>query len=628
MTKWSNVKICESADKVLEGFISELPVNTAFHRVEPQILKCGFGLGGICCRLCANGPCRITDDAPKGVCGATADVMAARYFLRAVAAGSACYIHIVENAARNLKSIALAKGELRGKKTLDRLCVKFDIKGTDDYDKAVKLADMVLGDLYKPDFEKMEITKKMAYAPRYKRWEELGILPGGAKSEVFSGVVKTSTNLSSDPVDMLFQCLRLGISTGLFGLTLTNLLNDVVIGEPELRMAPVGLRVIDPDYINIMITGHQHSRFSYLQDRLIDDEIVKKAEAAGAKGFKIVGCTCVGQDMQLRGAHCTKIFNGHAGNNFTSEAILATGAIDAVISEFNCTLPGIEPICDELKIKQICVDVVAKKANAELKEFTYETRQPTVDEIIDEIIDSYKSRRNVVPMKLLPNHGNDNSLTGVSEVSLKAFLGDSWQPLIDLIVAGKIKGLAGVVGCSNLMCGGHDVLTVEMTRQLIAKDILVLTAGCSSGGIENCGLMMPEAAELAGPGLKEVCKQLGIPPVLNFGPCLAIGRLEIVATEVAEAIGVDLPQLPLVLSAAQWLEEQALADGAFGLALGLPLHLGIPPFVVGSDLILQVLCEDMKNLTGGYLLVNDDPTESANMLEEIILQKRKDLNLP
>ncbi|MDR0334477.1 MAG: hypothetical protein LBH69_01135, partial [Methanomassiliicoccaceae archaeon] len=267
MTKWSKNKICKSADKELENFINVLPVNTAFHRVETQIMKCEFGLRGICCKLCANGPCRITQDAPKGVCGATADVIAARNFLRTVAAGSGCYIHIVENAARNLKSIGLAKGELKGKRTLDRLCKMFGLKGKDDHDKAVKVADAVLSDLYKPDFEKMELTKKIAYPPRYKRWEELGILPGGAKSEVFSGAVKSSTNLNSDPVHMLLHSLKLGISTGLYGLTLTNLLNDVVIGEPELRMAPVGFRVIDPDYINITITGHQHSRFSYIQDR-------------------------------------------------------------------------------------------------------------------------------------------------------------------------------------------------------------------------------------------------------------------------------------------------------------------------------------------------------------------------
>ena len=572
---------CASADKPLEGFIRELPMETSHHRVEGQSTKCGFGLQGVCCRLCSNGPCRITPKAPRGICGATADVIVARNFLRAVASGSGCYIHIVENTALNVKKTAEIKGEIKGEKSLARLAEIFNVQGVDKWDTAKQVAQKVLDDLYKPEYEKMELVEKMAYAPRFKKWQELGILPGGAKSEVFHGVVKCSTNLNSDPVDMYTDCLKLGISTGLYGLTLTNLLNDVLLGEPELRMAPVGLRVIDPDYINIMITGHQHTIFVDLQERLTSEAAIAKAKAAGAKGFKLVGCTCVGQDLQLRGAHYEEVFDGHAGNNYTSEAVLATGGIDAVLSEFNCTLPGIEPICDELKIKQICLDDVAKKANAELKPFVFEEREKQSEEIIDEIVEAYKARRGNVPMNLMPEHGNDHTLTGVSEGSLKDFLGGNWKPLIDLIVSGDIKGIAGVVGCSNLTAGGHDVLSVELTKELIAKDILVLTAGCSSGGIENCGLMTPEAAKLAGPKLRAVCEKLNIPPVLNFGPCLAIGRLEIVATELAEAIGVDIPQLPLVLSAAQWLEEQALADGCFGLALGLPLHLGLPPFVTG-----------------------------------------------
>jgi len=627
MTNRFSCNTCQSADKPLEKFIADLPLETSFHRVESQEVKCEFGLHGVCCRLCANGPCRITPDSPKGICGADADTIVARNFLRAVAAGSGCYIHIIENTARNLKNTALAKGKLMGLSTLERLCNMFGIDGTDEYDKAIKVADAVLSDLYKPDFEKMELTKKLAYAPRYKRWEELGILPGGSKSEVFAGTVKSSTNLSSDPVDMLLHCLRLGISTGLYGLTLTNLLNDIMLGEPEIRMASVGLRVIDPDYINIMVTGHQHSMIATLQDRLMDEDVIKQAQEAGAKGYKLVGCTCVGQDLQLRGAHCTGFYNGHGGNNFTSEAILATGAIDAVLTEFNCTLPGIEPICDTLKIKQICIDVIAKKANAELFDFSFDARAASITRILDEVTAAYKERRGNVPLNLLPEHGNDNTLTGLSETSLKAFLGDTWQPLIDLIVSGQIKGLAAIVGCSNLTAGGHDVLTVDLTKELIAKDILVLSAGCSSGGLENVGLMSPEAAELAGPNLKAVCQKLGIPPVLNFGPCLAIGRLEIIAMEVAEAIGIDIPQLPLVLSAPQWLEEQALADGAFGLALGLPLHLGLPPFVIGSPVAVQVLCNDMKKLTGGQVLINADAAQSAEILDDIILQKRKALNL-
>lgn len=618
---------CASADKPLEGYIKNLSVETSHHRVEGQSTKCGFGLQGVCCRLCSNGPCRITPKAPRGICGATADTIVARNFLRAVAAGSGCYIHVVENTALNVKKTALAKGEIKGEKALERLSQLFGLKGKDKYETALKVADAVLADLYKPEYEKMELVKKMAYAPRYEKWEELGILPGGAKGEVFHGVVKCSTNLNSDPVDMLTDCLKLGISTGIYGLTLTNILNDVLLGEPELRMAPVGLRVIDPDYINIMITGHQHTIFVDLQERLTSPEAVAKAKAAGAKGFKLVGCTCVGQDLQLRGAHYQEVFDGHAGNNYTSEAVLATGGIDAVLSEFNCTLPGIEPICDKMMIKQICLDSVAKKANAEMKPFIFEEREQQSEEIIDEIVAAYKERRGKVEMNLFPEHGNDKTLTGVSEVSLKEFLGGNWKPLIDLIVSGDIKGIVGVVGCSNLTAGGHDVLTVELTKELISRDILVLTAGCSSGGIENCGLMEPEAAKLAGPKLRAVCEKLGIPPVLNFGPCLAIGRLEIVATELAEAIGIDIPQLPLALSAAQWLEEQALADGCFGLALGLPLHLGLPPFVTGSQLVTKVLTEDMKNLTGGQVIINGDGKESADILEKIIEEKRAGLHI-
>ncbi|HIR93786.1 MAG TPA: anaerobic carbon-monoxide dehydrogenase catalytic subunit [Candidatus Egerieimonas intestinavium] len=619
-------KTCASADKPLEAFIRELPLETSHHRVDSQSTKCGFGLQGVCCRLCANGPCRITPKSPRGICGADADTIVARNFLRAVACGSGCYIHVVENTALNLKNTALAKGNIRSEEALNRLAEVLGITGTDKYDLAVKVADAVLADLYKPDYVQMELIEKLAYSPRLKAWKELGIVPGGSKSEVFAGVVKCSTNLNSDPMDMLVHCLKLGISTGVYGLMLTNLLNDILLGEPEIRFAPVGLNVIDPDYINVMITGHQHSMFTYIQDRLTDPDVVEKAKAAGAKGFKLVGCTCVGQDLQLRGAHYTEIFPGHAGNNYTSEAILATGAIDGVLSEFNCTLPGIEPICDALMIKQICIDDVAKKKNAELIPFNFETRVEDGEKIIDELIAAYKERRGKVELRLLPEHGNKNTLTGVSEISLKKFLGDSWKPLIDLIVSGKIKGVAGVVGCSSVAYG-HDTLTVALTKELIKRDIIVLSAGCSSGGIENCGLMVPEAAELAGPGLKEVCKSLGIPPVLNFGPCLAIGRLEMVATELAKEIGIDIPQLPLVLSAAQWLEEQALADGAFGLTLGLPLHLGVPPFITGSPLVTKVLTEDMKNITGGQVIVDADAVSAADKLEAIIEEKRRGLNI-
>lgn len=645
MSKCENCTICQSADKVLEGFIGSMDMETSHHRVESQKVKCGFGQQGVCCRLCANGPCRITPKSQRGICGANADTIVARNFLRAVASGAACYLHVIENTATNLKGIGETKGTIKGINALNKVAQIFGIEEKDIHKKAVMIADKVIDDLYKPRFKKMELVEKMAYKPRVENWKKLNIMPGGAKSEVFDAVVKTSTNLNSDPVDMLLNCLNLGISTGLYGLTLTNLLNDIMLGEPAIRAAKVGFKVIDADYINIMITGHQHSTISHLQDALIDQKVIEKAKKVGAKGFRLVGCTCVGQDLQLRGEHYQEVFSGHAGNNFTSEALIATGGIDLIVSEFNCTLPGIEPIADEFMVKMICLDDVAKKANAEYHPYSFEKREELSNYVIDEAIKSYSERRgnvkkssffsfkkhnerkNNININIPENHGYDDVITGVSEESLKAFLGGSWKPLVDLIAAGKIKGVAGIVGCSNLTAKGHDIFTVELTKELIKRDIIVLSAGCSSGGLENVGLMSPGAAELAGENLKEVCKSLGIPPVLNFGPCLAIGRLELVATELAEYLGIDIPQLPLVLSAPQWLEEQALADGAFGLALGLPLHLAIPPFVTGSKVVTKVLTEDLETLTGGKLILEDDVVKAADKLEEVVLNKRQKLGL-
>lgn len=614
-----NSCICACADPVLEKFIADAPQEMSHHRVSGQAVKCAFGAQGVCCRLCANGPCRVSPMGERGVCGADADTIVARNFLRAVACGSGCYTHVLENAVRTLAETAKKKEPIKSEAALMRLAEMLGVQaGGNVHETAERVAETIRGDLYRPAYEQMTLTEKMAFPARYERWKTLGILPGGAKSEVFEGVVKTSTNLSSDPVNMLLHCLRLGVSTGLYGLRLTNLVNDILHGQPELDTSAVGLRVVDPDYINIMVTGHQQALFTPLMEEMSSNRAQELAEKCGAKGFRIVGCTCVGQDLQLRGAHCKQIYAGNAGNNFTSEAILSTGGIDGVVTEFNCTLPGIEPICDALQIAQVCIDDVAKKKNAEIMPC-----QTTEDAfaVLERIAKQYQERRKTVPLRLLEEHGNNETLSGVSEMSLKKFLGNSWKPLIDLIASGKIKGIVGMVGCSSV-ADGHDTLTVGITRELLRRDILVLTAGCTSSALANSGFMTTEAAQWAGDSLRAVCQSLGIPPVLNFGPCLAIARMEMVAEELAGELQVDLPQLPLALSAAQWLEEQALADGAYGLALGLPLHLGKPPFISGSDVVTKTLTEGMRDLTGGELIIESDAVSAADKLEQCIVQKR------
>ena len=314
-----------------------------------------------------------------------------------------------------------------------------------------------------------------------------------------------------------------------------------------------------------------------------------------------------------------------------------TGCVDLVVSEFNCTIPGIEPICEQLDIKMLCLDDVAKKANAELLPYTAEEKEKITSQIIADALCGFKNRKEKLygtapaegekRVNVMAQHGFDKSITGLSEDTLVAALGGTLQPLIDAIVSGKIKGIAAVVGCSNLRAKGHDVFTVELAKELIKKDILVLSAGCTCGGLENCGLMTMDAVELCGDGLKEICTALGVPPVLNFGPCLAIGRIELAACALAKELNVDLPQLPVVISAPQWLEEQALADGAYALALGFPLHLALSPFVTGSQVAVNVLTEGLKNLTGGQLIIETEVDAAAQKFEDIIKEKRAGLGI-
>lgn len=621
---------CGSADTCLACYLEKRSdVNTAFDRMSEQQLKCGFGELGVCCRLCSNGPCRITPDSPKGVCGATADTMVARGLLRAVGAGAACYLHVVEATARRLKAIGdgTSPVKLRAEDALDELAMILGVTGGSVSERAVNVADAILDDLYKARFEPMALVEKLSLPQRLDCWRKLGILPGGAKSEVFDAMVKTSTNLNTDAVDQLLHCLKLGICTGLYGLNLTNLLNDVIMGEPEIRVASTGFSVVDTDYVNIGVIGHSHSVYAGLVQFLETDEGQALGRAKGAKGVKLVGLTCVGQDMQLRaGASGTSIFAGQAGNNFTQEALVATGGIDLVTTEFNCTLSGMEPIAQKMKTKLLCLDDVSKQTSSELVKDVLGNELEMARYIVTAAADQYELRRDDVPIDI-PVHGYDDVVTGVSEKSLVGLLGGTLQPVIDLIANGTIKGVAGVLGCSNLAAGGHDMTTVALTKELISRDILVLSAGCTTGGLCNTGFCSPGAKDWAGPGLKAVCEQLGIPPVLNFGPCLAIGRIEIVVNELAKAMGLDIPQLPVVISAPQWLEEQALADGCFGLALGLTLHLAQPPQILGSPLVTQVLTESLAGMTGGRVIVEGDPKKAADALEAVIREKLEALGV-
>ena len=574
------------------------------HTRREKASICETGKKGLCCNVCSEGPCRITEKHPYGVCGLNADQIVAKNFVRHVASGVACYVHVCENTAR-----ALMRYGVKDRETLREVCEKLGVEENE-------LASFVIRDINKPRWEKSEIVLRLAPKKRLEVWEKLGIVPGGAKSEIVDAIVKSSTNLNANVTDMLLHALRLGLVMGYTALRMNIWMNDIMFGTPELHEVETGIGAINPNAVNIMTTGHQTAMQQKVIEVACSEEMQKVARDAGADGINIVGATCVGQDLQSRIQ--PKCFIGQCSNNFGTEPLVASGLIDAVVSEFNCTFPGLTQIAKHEGVKLLAIDDVAYIEGAELISWSPERAEEIAKEVVLRAIEAFKARKRAEKFG-----GIKKAKVGFSE----RFVKENMDKILEVVAEGKVKGIAAVVGCSNLVSGGHDVLIRDLTKELLKRDIMVWTAGCTAYALQGLGFMSEEGLEFAGEGLREVCSELGLPPVWDFGICMCVSRIVTIAEMIAEKLGVDLPDLPVVASAPQWLEEQALGDGAFTLDCGFLLHVYPDPFVSGSKIVTKVLTEDLPNLTGGRLLVEKDAVKTAEIMERHITEKRKGLGL-
>jgi len=206
-------------------------------------------------------------------------------------------------------------------------------------------------------------------------------------------------------------------------------------------------------------------------------------------------------------------------------------------------------------------------------------------------------------------------------------LGNKLDPLVDVITGGEIKGVVALVNCSSLRNGPQDWNTVNLAKELIKRDILIVSAGCGNHGLEVAGLCSLEAIAMAGEGLITVCSLLHIPPVLSFGTCTDTGRISMLVTALADHLDVDVPQLPIAVTAPEWMEQKATIDGVFAVAFGAYTHLSPTPFVTGAPNLVKLLTEDVEGLTGGKITIGDDPVTVADNIEAHILNKRKGLGI-
>ncbi len=611
--------------------IKEDGLSSVFSRWDEQEkIRCKFCLQGLSCQLCTMGPCRISEKsgAEKGVCGIGPDAMAMRNLLMQNIMGAATYGHHAYEAFRTLK--ATGEGKTPFKITdvdkLKSLCEKLGINTNQDTNQlAIQLAELFDKEMKVNPDEKSLMVEVFAPKKRKPIWKELNIFPSGVQHEVENSIASCLTNVDGDYVSLAKKALRLGLSTiytAQIGLEMTQ---DILFGTPMPHEVNVDMGIMDPDYVNIAFNGHQPWIAVATLQKAKQEQYQEMARKAGAKGLRIVGSIETGQEL-LQRFEVDDVFVGLMGNWLSLEPFLATGTVDALVMEENCSPPDIAQYAEKYQVALVSVSTIIGVPGTKHVMPYYPAKADEMSEnCINIAIDNFKKRHGKIK-PMIPRK-TQKAIAGFSTEAVLKAIGNDLNVLVDVIVKGQIKGIVALANCSTLRNGPQDWNTVNLTNQLIKRDILVISAGCGNHGLEVAGMCNLDAIELAGEGLKGVCKALGIPPVLSFGTCTDTGRISMLVTALADHLDVDIPDLPIAITAPEWMEQKASIDGIFGVAFGAYTHLSPTPFVTGAPALVKLLTEDVEGLTGGKVALGDDPVQVAKDIEAHIMSKRKKMGL-
>ncbi len=603
----------------------ELGIDTAWDRYEAMIPQCGFGELGLCCRHCNMGPCRISPfegEGPKqGICGATADIIVARGLLRMIAAGAAAHSDHGRDIAHTLLLIAEGKSggyQIKDEAKLKALAQEYGIKvdKRSNEEIALDLARAAYAEFGKQEGP-VQFTRR-APEKRLALWKQVGIDPRGVDREIVEVMHRTHIGVDNDPVNLILHGLRTSIADGWGGSMIATELSDVLFGTPKPIKSEANLGVLKQDQVNIIVHGHEPTLSEMIVAAAQDPDMVALAKKYGAKGINVAGICCTGNEILMR--HGIPV----AGNFLQQELALITGAVEAMIVDVQCIFPALGAVAGCFHTKLISTSPKAKFPGATHIEFHEEHALTTAKEIVRTAVENYRFRK---PGQVNIPAEKTACMVGFSAEAILAALGGSPKPLIDAIANGSIRGIAGVVGCNNPKIK-HDYGHITMLEELIKQNVLVVTTGCNAIAAAKAGLLLPEAAEKAGAGLKAVCQALGIPPVLHMGSCVDISRILTVCAVIAKELGVDISDLPVAGAAPEWMSEKAVSIGAYVVSSGIFTVLGTVPQVLGSPQVTKLLTETAEQVIGGKFAVETDPIKAAGLMVQHINRKRVDLGLP
>lgn len=621
-----DVTICDATAQMLKKAEKD-GVETAFHRAA-TMKACPIGADSACCKHCSMGPCRLVSKDPYGkvgVCGATIDTIQARNFARMVASGAAAHTDHGMSMLDLFREVVNGKIKEYSIKDTFKLEAVAEEIGIETKDRDIE--DIAM-DLYK-ELERTytQVEGEIPFAKRVpektlETWRKYGVVPRGAMREIMELMHRTHMGVDQDYENISRQCSRTALSDGWGGSMVATEIADILFGTPTPVKAEVNMGCLKEDHVNIIIHGHEPNLFESMLDSVSDPGLINAAKEAGAEGINLLGMCCSGAEMLSR--HGVP----HAGNFMSTETILVTGAVDAMGVDVQCIKQGLAKVADCYGTKLFTTNPRCHIEGVEHIEFHEHSPRQCTDSIVENAIIRFKNRNMPVEIPNIRNVG----IHGFSHEYINYMLGGtfrgSYTPLNDNIINGRIRGVAGVVGCTNPRVK-QDYVHVELVKELIKNDVLVVQTGCSQIALAKAGLYTPEAAHLAGPGLSEVCETVGMPPVLGLGSCVDNSRILIACSEMVKVggLGESIADLPVAGAAPEWMSEKAISIGQYFVASGVFTVFGVTYPIIEETKFHKLLFDGLEKMGFGKWGFAVDPYEMAHMMIDHIDKKRKALGI-
>lgn len=620
----------DNASKKMIKIANEENISTVWDRYEAMQPQCGFGLMGICCRNCSMGPCRIDPygDGPKvGVCGANADTIAARNLIRMIAGGAAAHSDHGRDIANTLLMAGTNPDSGYRINDVDKLKATAKIYGVKTENKDIKQIALEVARCALSEFGRQEgelVMAKQAPGARQKAWHSSGIFPRAIDREIVEVMHRTHIGVDTDYKNLIKQGLRTALGDGWGGSMIATELSDILFGTPHVLRSQANLGVLKKDYVNLLVHGHEPTLSDIIASVSQKEDLVKKAKEKGAKGINIAGICCTANEMLMRRGIPV------AGNFLQQELAVLTGAVDLMLTDVQCIMPGLSSLTDCFHTRLITTSPKARMPGVEHIEFHEDKAVEIAVKIIETAIDNYPNRNS---KRIIIPEDKEQLVAGFSAESVFRFLGGkyraTYRPLNDAIISGRLRGAAGVIGCSNPNIEyeeGH----IKMVLELIKNDTLVVTTGCNAITCAKHGLLKPEAAfKYAGEGLQEICRAVGLPPVLHAGSCVDNSRILVTLTNILNegGLGADISDMPVAGAAPEWMSEKAVSIGFYFVASGVYTVICHPLPIMGSKNLYNYLTDEIEQEVGGKWAFQIDPVKAAHMMLDHIDRKRQSLKL-